>query len=406
MKIITQEINDGYIAPKIKPEDYILGSGQVPQEILQENGQWTDYYVVEEIQKKNFDTFNCTGFNTTTPLEIQLLRRGEIKNFSDRGLGIFAGTFPPGNDPHTVAEAVRKQGLFNEQLLPFSQQLENVKEYYSYKGGDKALCKTEAKKFKENYFFKHDYLRATSGNVSKETLKEALRYAPLAIAVFAWAKRGGKYFRPENKADTHWTTLIGYKERDHWIVFDSYSPFVKYLEWDFPISVAKRYYIRKRTKEEMLEYLKKQLNLLKIFLIWLSSFIPYLKRYLLEEPKPEPTPEPEPKPKESLLLNWGKAIETYENTAKWRMNPGAIKNIRGEFIIFESYEQGWDYLLDYLNRAATNNHKAYQKGGETTLKEFFEIYAPVFDNNDPIAYANFVAHNLKVATSIKIKELL
>ena len=115
--------------------------------------------------------------------------------------------------------------------------------------------------------------------------------------------------------------------------------------------------------------------------------------------------------KVSRIYDWAKAIEKYEGyypqSRSYRNNnPGNIKSLDGSFLTFKSYQEGFDYLCDYLKRVCEGKHTGYSKGGETTLLEFFIIYAPQADNNYPIAYAQFVAIKLGVDESIKIKEFL
>src|SRR3990167_7053445 len=109
-KIIITEIPNSFVIPEYKEEDFIFGSGQLLGEVVQIDGQWIT--PEEELQIKRVESFNCTAFATTSIIEI-LFRKlfGETKNFSDRSLGVFAGTRPPGNSPNVVIEAGRKKGL-------------------------------------------------------------------------------------------------------------------------------------------------------------------------------------------------------------------------------------------------------------------------------------------------------
>src|SRR3990167_7768114 len=100
-------------------------------------------------------------------------------NFSDRFLGIVAETKPPGNDPHKVAEAIRHNGLIQEELLPFNENLlSTVEEYFSFKGADEQKCRKEGLKFLDDFEILHEWV--WQGNISKEEriakMKECLRY--------------------------------------------------------------------------------------------------------------------------------------------------------------------------------------------------------------------------------------
>src|SRR3990167_10011975 len=130
----TKPKNYGFLIPTFKPTDYILGAGKIPEEILQEDANWLQFLPLFEIQKKGTETYNCTAYGSTSALEILFKRKyEEEKNYSDRALGIVAGTVPPGNDPNTVAQAIRDNGLINEELLPFSDDIISVEKYYSPK---------------------------------------------------------------------------------------------------------------------------------------------------------------------------------------------------------------------------------------------------------------------------------
>lgn len=105
-----------------------------------------------------------------------------------------------------------------------------------------------------------------------------------------------------------------------------------------------------------------------------------------------------------MLEKWARAIEKYEKSPKNWNNPGSIKNKDGGFLIFSTYEEGWNYLLNYLKRAATGKHTAYRP--DMTLLQFFEVYAPYSDNNNPQKYAEFVANWIGVSITTKIKKLV
>ena|SRR3990167_5990025 len=92
-------------------------------------------------------------------------------------------------------------------------------------------------------------------------------------------------------------------------------------------------------------------------------------------------------------------------TPAWRnRNPGNLRSVKGPFTIFETDQAGWNALLDYLTRAATGKHKAYKP--DFTLLQFFKVYAPSADKNDPDTYAKYVAKRLSVSINEKIKNLV
>lgn len=259
-------INYGFLKPRIEPKNYVLGASPLVQNILQPDGQWTEYLPEFEPQLKQFETYNCTSFNTLNCIEVLLKRQNRLdNNFSDRFVGIKAGTYPPGNDPHTVAEAIRHAGVIIEPLLPFTEEIDSIQAYYSYKGGNEPLCTQKGLEWTETWDFGHEYVP-----VNTKALMEGLKLSPLGISVFAWQKNGDKFYKRPEQQDNHWTMLVGYKEGEYWIVDDSYlqdgTP-IKHLEWDYPFGYAKRFHLSLRPE------IKKKLNLMERLLKILSAYI-------------------------------------------------------------------------------------------------------------------------------------
>lgn len=94
-----------------------------------------------------------------------------------------------------------------------------------------------------------------------------------------------------------------------------------------------------------------------------------------------------------------------KGTSSWRNNnPGNIKGLDGKFLKFNTYEEGFAYLKYYVRRVMEGKHKAYIKN--PTIMQFFLVYAPEGDNNDPTSYASEVANKLGVTTSFLIKDLV
>lgn len=240
-----KQINYGFVEPKIDSTHYVFGSGLLAGEVLQENGQWDDYLPEVELQyEPDFDTYNCTGFGTTNAIETLLKRLGVYKNFSDRYLGIVAGTKPPGNDPHTVAQAIRHHGLVSEQTLPFDQDLlVSADEYFSFKGGDEKKCEIEGANFLNTNSFGHDWVltNGESEEVRTIKIKSALKLSPVCISVSAWYEKDGVY-EDMGQQNNHWTLCYGSTDRG-WKVFDSYDNSFKIVSYKHKIRYAKRYRI-------------------------------------------------------------------------------------------------------------------------------------------------------------------
>lgn len=269
------QIRKGYIQSKIEPEQYILGASKLPQVVLRPDGNWKPYEPDDEPQlDNNFDTFNCTGFNTLGAIEtLECFLTGIKQNYSDRWLGIVAGTKPPGNDPQTVCEAIRKHGLIPDSMLPFSDDIQNVDEYYSFKGANEAECRAEGQKWLNKWEFGHEWVLSNSVSGWKERMELALTYSPLAGAVYAWQQKGGGivreadlFIRPDGGEDGHWTEIVKASPVTHWEIVDSYPPYDKQLVWDFGFTYVKRFYMKLKDpqaiKEVKISLIQRILNLM------------------------------------------------------------------------------------------------------------------------------------------------
>lgn len=257
----------GFIEPKIEREHYVLGGSPIPVKILQPFGNWNDSLPDGEKQfVSKFDTYNCTSFNTLNQIE-QYLRKAfnDSTNYSDRWVGIIAGTDPKkgGNDPHVVYEAIRKYGLIPENMLPFSDDIQNVEEYYSFKGADQKACYDAGKKWLDKYDFKHEWVFQPDQPIDEKinNMKVSLKYSPLGIAVYAWAMdERGVYI--SLGSPNHWTSVFGYEDLID--VFDSYEPFKKFVDQN--ILFCKRISIElKKKNTSFISWLIKQLSIIKFF---------------------------------------------------------------------------------------------------------------------------------------------
>lgn len=399
-----KKIAQGYIPDPPSEKDYVFGAGNAPIDEVLPTGNWREVDLLPERQSKQFDTFGCTNFTTLNALECLLkIKFKEWHNKSERFNYIDSGTAPGrGNTPKNAADSIRKKGTIPESELPFDDSIDTIEKFSSPNPLPIELYR-KAEEFLKEYEFKYDFLPTENGQVSRETLRKALKCSPIGIAVYAWAEKDGVYVRAGG--DVHFTLLVNVKESGELEVFDSYEPFYKTLSADFPIYIAQRYYLRKKTEEEK----KMEAERISLFQKVLSLILLQLQRIAeqvnaLVKKKEEPKEKEEPKKK--LLIAWATAIRKYEDMDPYFNNPGALKAKDGKFIVFKTYEDGWSALLDYLVRAATGKHKAYPKAGETTLLEFTRIYAPSWDSNNPDRYATWISKQIGVPVDTPIKELI
>ena len=250
--------NFGYIADTIDEKDFVLGSLNIPTEILQTDGQWDAFIPMDEIQRtENYDTYGCTIFGTLNALEFLFKRLfGETKNWSERFVYIFTKTRPPGNSPKTIIEAIRKQcGVIDDDLLPMSEA--STYEDYIKPDPINVLLFWKGEEFIKNYRINYEWVfNDTQIHNRENAIKTALQYSPLGIAVYAWEKDGGLYIRPEGKEDVHWCVLYGYDDGKYWKIYDSYDSTIKFLNWNFGFERALRYRIEKIIHKSLWELIR------------------------------------------------------------------------------------------------------------------------------------------------------
>jgi len=248
----------GFIADEIAPEDYVFrGYKKIGGKVLRSDGQWDHLLPEYEPQsRENLDTQNCTVYGTVNCLETLLAHHhmqdlGSIFNFSERYVGVMAGTSPGGNTPHKVIEIIRKEsGLIDEHFLPFSEDIKTWDQYYSPDPMSRSLI-IKGQLLLKHYKIGHEWV-FTGGTVEEKkiALMDALQYSPIGVSVHAWKKRTGKYWKNPGEQDNHWCTLYGYVEGKYWKVFDHYDDRFKELEIDYDFGFAKRYSISPKPKKE------------------------------------------------------------------------------------------------------------------------------------------------------------
>ena len=263
--------NHGFQAPKeILPEEYRFGSSPMEYKVLQPDGNWTAYLPVVEYQNRNgLETANCTAFGTLNCIETLIKRKYNIEeNFSERFLGVAAGTRPPGNSPHVVCDAIRDKGLIDERVLPFGDDIDIIDEYYSPDPLTADLLYA-GKSWLDKWEFTHSWVIYPSTKNKQKELFDALKYSPIGASVLAWKQNNdGLYTKSEGEPDNHWISVYGYEYKKAWLVFDHYDNTNKKLIWNYDFGYAKRFAINKKetiTKVGFLEMLKRYFNYGKIY---------------------------------------------------------------------------------------------------------------------------------------------
>lgn len=246
--------NKGFIEPVIEADHYIAGTSSLPCVVIQPDRNWTPYLVKNENQIGSFgDTFNCSAFGSLDALEVLMKKKFGVEyNWSDRALGLFAGTYPPGNDVHVVCETIRKHGLVEDAVLPFDSSCTTIDKYYSPKPVPRDLI-DKASKFIEDFSYGHEWLYKDPGTplaTKQALLLENLQYGPLSVSVVGWRYRNNMYYKLPGEADNHWVALINVVEGQYWEVFDSTDSYIKRLEWNYDFGYSKRHSIEKNMSSQ------------------------------------------------------------------------------------------------------------------------------------------------------------
>jgi hypothetical protein len=214
---------------------------------IQPDGNWTAYLPDPESQldPAGFDPIACTAFGTLNAVEILDKRLyGQNRNFSDRFLAKVSGNTQAGNSPHKVAETLRKGGTPNETDWPFPPTIRTWAEFYA---DIPQATQTLAQAFIDEFAFAHEWVVP-----QPQYLKQALQFSPVCVSVCAWYQdNDGYYYKPRGMIDTHWCTIVAYKDNDYWLVFDSYDPTnLKRVRWNTEFQMAKRYSLTRQIVNE------------------------------------------------------------------------------------------------------------------------------------------------------------
>jgi hypothetical protein len=90
--------------------------------------------------------------------------------------------------------------------------------------------------------------------------------------------------------------------------------------------------------------------------------------------------------------------------ARRNHNPGNLKDSSGNFQKFATDEEGFNALKADIIAKQTGQTKTGLTG-DSSIRSFFDTYAPITDSNNPSAYTKFVSKNLGVDTTAAIKNL-
>lgn len=132
-----------------------------------------------------------------------------------------------------------------------------------------------------------------------------------------------------------------------------------------------------------------------------------------EEPTPQPIEPTTVVSSPSRFLEFCGLIKNNEGANPANNNPyndrfyygeylpkyGTVKESSGGFAIFETLVQGEEY-------GETIIRQLILKHPEWDFLDFFAVYAPLKDHNDPVGYAKKIAAEMKVAVTANLKSIL
>lgn len=233
------KVNTGYIKEQLKPDDFVLGGGQLNKKILVENGDWEQWLPTAERQSgRGVETMACVTYSFLNVLETLFKKKYNIDiNFSDRFLAKAANTSYNGNVQSRVVDTARKTGLVLESEYPSDLDNFSWNEYY------KPL--TQNLLMKAQTFLNEWEIGYEAVPPTLIAMREALKYSPLWAAGFAWSPIGDIYY--SNGSPNHCFMIYNIEQaiafKHAW---DSYDPWHKKLASQYQVYYPKLITISKK----------------------------------------------------------------------------------------------------------------------------------------------------------------
>lgn len=216
--------------------------------VINPSGEYGNFLPINEYQNLNgVETMACTVFATLKAIQIIIkLKYGITTNYSERFIAILAGISPTkGGSPHNVAETIRKYGLIPQEMLPFTPGMSS-REFYTKPANWNELLE-EGKKWLKEYDFGHEWIF----DFRHENIAEKRKTSPTPAGVAAWfVNSQGIYYKPPYASDNHWCLNFGELTKQYYKFQDSYEPWEKHIDWNYPFAFMKRYYVGKKTANQ------------------------------------------------------------------------------------------------------------------------------------------------------------
>jgi hypothetical protein len=238
----------GYLVERVlDPRDWSFGGvSGITNDVLVVDGQWDLWIPPLEVQTNEYlETMACVSFATENCIETILNRKYSLDmNYSDRALAKMSDTKRTGNSMSKVAETAR-EGLLMEYQWPFEGK--TWEEFYKEIPSE---IKVKTNDFTDEFEVQWEWVFSQD----PERIKEALKYSPLAVAVYAWESPiDGLYPRSE-KPQNHLVTLYGYDDGRCWRIYDSYKNCYKNLAWNFNFGAKMKFNLIRKSEKPMPKY--------------------------------------------------------------------------------------------------------------------------------------------------------
>lgn len=202
-------INTGVILGQ-RPEDYMAGAFTfVSYEERLPSGNWQPYLPTGERQRNLLETMACVSFSACNCIETQIKKfSGVEENYSDRWIAKMSGTTHDGNYLWKVGDTIRQYGMVKESSYPSRTDMKWDEYYAEIPPAKLAELKAEGQAWLKQWAVKTEFIEATKPEMLKH-----IKHTPIQIV------------KPGHAIEDFYNTqdIVNY--------FDSYSPFLKTLNY-------------------------------------------------------------------------------------------------------------------------------------------------------------------------------
>lgn len=107
-----------------------------------------------------------------------------------------------------------------------------------------------------------------------------------------------------------------------------------------------------------------------------------------------------------VFEGWAPGSRSYRNN-----NPGNLRRsimqsgTSGGYATFERFSHGWAALVSDVT-SKCQGRTVTSLTPQSTIREFFEVYAPAADSNHPLRYATFVCNRANLSLEDTLASLL